>query len=507
MPGLDTEVELKLRLLAPADREGVFGAPALAERLATPPRDEHLETWYFDTAAGGLQDAGLAYRIRLEGGRWSATVKADGVSAGGLHQRREWTVDVDGPEPGYDYFAATEAGPLLTMAGEDEPLELLFRTVFDRRRADVAAGDSLIEAAVDVGTIFAGGREEAIAEVELELKAGSAADVLALGAELVRQVPLAVEPRSKFHRALALAGLDEGSGRLPAPRPEPEDAAPEGVRSLIVGQLGAVFDAYEAFAADRTKPESPYRLRVQLRRLRSLVSLAKPLLAAEGCERWQEELRALSWATHGVREADVAGAVWGQMLAACRPLVPPPWLGLMMATERDRLVAEADAALGQGRLTATLLDFWAWLEGGKAFRPTDRTLAAFVADRLAGWLDEMRETGKDISLADTDGLHRLRVAGKRVRYVLESLVAADRRTKVLVARLRRLQDCLGHIHDAATIGAAMDRWLSEHASRVVHRDAGLLIGWTARLGVEARGEFAPAWKKFRRAARRWRKDL
>ncbi len=505
MPGLDTEVELKLRLLSPADGAWVFDAPALAARLATPPRDERLETWYFDTAAGGLRDAGLTYRIRLEDGRWMATVKADGVSAGGLHQRREWTVPVGGPEPRYDHFAATEAGPLLTAAGDDEPLAPLFRTVFDRRRADVAVGDSRIEAAVDMGTIVAGDREEPIAEVELELKEGSAAAVLALGAELVRQVPLAVETRSKFHRALALAELDDGWQA--APRPEPEDAALPGVLSLIVAQIGAVLAAYEAFTAARGTAAATHRLRVQLRRLRSLAALAKPLVEDAEYDRWQAELRALSRATDGVREADVAGAAWEQMLAACPPLTPPPWLGLMLANDRERLAAELDGALGQGRLTATLLAFWARLLDGKAYRSTDNTLAAFAADRLAGWLEELRGTGRDISAEDVDGLHRLRIGGKKVRYALESLGAADRRTKVLVARLRELQDCLGHIHDAATIAAAMDRWLSGHASRVVHRDAGLLIGWTARLGVEARGEFAPAWKRFRRAARRWRKDL
>ncbi len=507
MPGLDTEVELKLRLLSPADWAGVFDAPALAGQLATPPRDEHLETWYFDTADGNLRDAGLAYRIRLEGGRWQATVKADGVSAGGLHQRREWTVTVTGPEPSYDHFAATEAGPLLTFAGDGEPLEPLCRTVFDRRRADVAVGDSLIEAAVDMGTIYAGGREEAIAEVELELKEGSPAAVLALGASLVREVPLALEPRSKFHRALALAGLDDGDSQQTVPRPEPEDAALPGLRSLIVGQLGAVLAAYEAFEADRGAAVATHRLRVRLRRLRSLVALAKPLVEAAEYERWQAELHTLSLATHGLREADVAGAAWEQLLAVCPPLTPPPWLGLMLANDREKLVVKLDGTLGQGRLAATLLSFWAWLEGGKALRPTGKTLLAFAADRLAGWLEEMRELGKDISLADAAGLHRLRIEGKKIRYVLEGLDASDRKTKLLIDRLRKLQDCLGNIHDAAMIGAAMDRWLGEHASRVVHRDAGLLIGWTARLGVEARGEFAPAWKKFRRAARRWRKDL
>ena len=508
MPGLDTEVELKLRLLMPAARQAVFDAPALAALLTAPPCEEHLETWYFDTADGDLQDAGLAYRIRLEDGRWTATVKADEAAGGGLHQRREWNVAIDGPEPRYEYFRTTEAGPLLADAGGGEPLVPRFSTIFDRRRADVVVDGSRIEAAVDLGTIFAGGREEAIAEVELELKEGSPAAVLALGAALVRQVPLAVEPRSKYYRALALAGLAEGLDPLVVPPLAPDETAAPGVRTLIAARLGAIFAAYEAFTADREAAAAVHRLRVQLRRLRSLLALAKPLVAPADYERWQGELGALSQATHRLREADVTDAAWAEMTAACPPLTPPPWLGLMLATERRKLAAEADEALGQGGLTATLLAFWAWVADGRSLRQDEALLEDFAAARLAGWLEELRANGKEIDLRDAAALHRLRIEGKRLRYALESLPLADsRRAKVMIARLKALQDCLGQLHDSLLAGAAMDGWLRQHASRVVHRDAGLLIGWMARQGVAATAEFAPAWKRFKRAARRWQKEL
>jgi triphosphatase len=506
MPGLDTEVELKLRLLQPEAWAGVFSTPAVAALLLTPPQDEHLESWYFDTAEGDLQEAGLAYRIRLEGGRWVATVKSDGSAAGGLHERREWNVTVDGPEPSYDYFRETEAGPLLAAAGCGAPLVPRFSTVFDRRRADAAVADSRIEVAADRGTILAGGREEAIAEVELELKDGSAAAVLALGAELARQLPLAVEPRSKYYRALVLAGLDEGFGPAVAPPLEPEDAVVPAVRNLFAGQIHKVLATYADFAADDKDAEALHRLRVELRRLRSLVAFAKPLADPAEYESWQSELRALSRATHDLREADVIGETWREMLAARAPLAPPPWLAMLLATERDRLLAELNANLGQGRVTGTLLAFWAWLADERSLRACDVTLEDFAASRLSGWLDEMRSAGKDIGLEDTAALHRLRIEGKKLRYVLESLPLDDRRTRLLVARLRKLQDCLGQVHDAVLIDAAMGRWMGEHASRIVHRDAGMLMGWMTRLSVEAGGEFAAAWKRFRRAAKRWHKE-
>jgi hypothetical protein len=178
---------------------------------------------------------------------------------------------------------------------------------------------------------------------------------------------------------------------------------------------------------------------------------------------------------------------------------------MLLATDRKRLLAELHGALGQGRLIGTLLAFWAWVASDGSLRSDGRTLAVFAADRLTGWLEEMRAAGKDVGLGDAAALHRLRIEGKKVRYALESLPFADRRTRLLTARLRRLQDCLGQLHDATLIDAAMVRWMDAHASRAVHRDAGLLTGWVARLRVETGGEFAAAWKRFRRAAKRWRK--
>ncbi len=506
MAVLDTEVELKLRLLAPEAWAEVFSVPAVAALLLTSPQDERLESWYYDTEEGDLQEAGLAYRIRLERGRWVATVKADSSAAGGLHERREWNVTVDGPEPRYDYFRETEAGQLLTATGCGAPLTPRFSTVFDRRRADVALGDSRIEVAADRGAILAGGREEAIAEVELELKAGSAAAVLALGAELARQLPLAVEPRSKYHRALVLAGLDEGFGPVVTPPLDPEDAVVPAVRGLVAVQIHAVLAAYEFFTANGKEAEALHRLRVELRRLRSLIAFAKPLTDQTEYEAWQSELRALSRATHDLREADVIGEAWREMLAARAPLAPPPWLAMLLATERDKLLADLHGNLGQGRVTGSLLAFWAWLADDRSLRPCDDNLKDYAASRLGSWLDDMRSAGKDVGLDDTAALHSLRIEGKKLRYVLESLPLDDRRTRLLVARLGRLQDCLGLVHDAALIDAAMERWMSDHASRIVHRDAGMLMGWMTRLSNEAVGDFAAAWKRFRRAAKRWQKE-
>lgn len=506
MSASDIELELKLRLIAPGDWTKVFATAALAPRLTVPPQDEHLESWYFDTPDGALRQAGLAYRVRLEGGRWLATVKADDTSAGGLHIRREWTVPVAGPEPEIAPFSACEAGPLLAAAVDASQLAPQFSTVFDRRKVEITAADgSRVEIAADRGSIVAGGREETFAEVELELKEGTAAAVLALGAALARELPLAVEPRSKYLRALILAGLAEAAATAAPSVPDPDAPAGHGARALLITHIHQVLAAYAAFRQDSGQAETLHDLRIGLRHLRSLLSFVKPLTDPRDYAGWREELRSLSRTMNSLRETDVIRASWQAMADDLPDLAPPPWLGLLLATERGRLAGELEAALAHERLTANLLALWAWVAAEDSLAVGELPLSSFAAAQIREWLGGMRNDGRDFIAADPAALHRLRIQAKKLRYVLEALPLKDRRTRLLALRLKKLQECLGTIRDSQTMRAAMGEWMSRHASRVVHRDAGMLIGWTARMQTEARDDFGRVWKRFKRGARRWEK--
>ena len=65
--------------------------------------------------------------------------------------------------------------------------------------------DASVEIAFDEGMIEAGGRQEALSEIELELKSGNAGILFDLGAQLLDAAPLQVGTRSKAERGYALA--------------------------------------------------------------------------------------------------------------------------------------------------------------------------------------------------------------------------------------------------------------------------------------------------------------
>ena len=76
---------------------------------------------------------------------------------------------------------------------------------FTRRAADLVFADGTVcELAGDVGRLGGGGKEEALCEVEIELKSGDAGVAEAFARELQARFGLREEPRSKFARAAAL---------------------------------------------------------------------------------------------------------------------------------------------------------------------------------------------------------------------------------------------------------------------------------------------------------------
>ncbi|MBP2653430.1 MAG: domain containing protein [Firmicutes bacterium] len=507
MPDNDgIEVELKLRLLNDTNWGAVFAAPAVVGVNALAPSSELLDSRYFDSPDHALQKAGLAYRIRREDGRWIATVKAGGTSVGGLHERREWNVEVAQDQPSIEPFIDTDAGELLMEALGDKPLIMVLGTVFERYKTILTTMDgSVIELAVDRGKITAGEFEELISEVELELKAGKSAAVLALGAELASSVPMTVEPRSKFFRGLCLAGLAEESTQDTVYVPDMTANASAGISQLLVNQIHNVFIAQDDFLAKPAGAEGLHKLRMELRRLRSLLSFSKPLADLEKYVEWQGKLSEWSRSMNRLREIDVALNVWleatdnGGIL-----LSPPPWLGLLLTAEREKLAQELVAVFSKGCLSATLLGLWVWGVETASPREDDTIkLGDFAAERLAEWIEILRNVGKDANIDEQGQIHTARIQGKKLRYVLEALSQDDAKTKRLLVCLKRLQTCLGTVRDGQLIGAFLNEWMDLHASRIIYRDAGIIAGWMARDYFEARRDFEPVWQRFRRSAKRW----
>ncbi|MDK2820047.1 MAG: triphosphatase [Clostridia bacterium] len=204
------ETELKLQLTDTLRWADILSDSQLLE-LANPPffKSEDYEAFYFDTPSFSLKKAGIAYRVRREGEKLTATIKVGGSSHGGMHERQEWNIEVQKTEPDLTPFFNTPFRLLLEKALNGENLEELFVTRFERKSLNLCLTDGTeVDFAADRGEIVAGDYKEPINEIELELKKGDKGQLLKLGDMLIKKYPLIKEPRSKFYRGLKLLELN-----------------------------------------------------------------------------------------------------------------------------------------------------------------------------------------------------------------------------------------------------------------------------------------------------------
>ena len=158
-----------------------------------------METTYYDTPEQALSQRWYTLRRRLENGVSVCTLKCP--AQGGA--RGEWEVLAETVE---------QAIPELCKLGGPEDLISLARegvmpicgARFTRRAALVTLGDTVLELALDSGSLFSGERQIPLCEVEVELKQGERAQAMAYGTLLAQQYGLVPEKKSKFRRALAL---------------------------------------------------------------------------------------------------------------------------------------------------------------------------------------------------------------------------------------------------------------------------------------------------------------
>jgi CHAD domain-containing protein/CYTH domain-containing protein len=234
-------------------------------------------------------------------------------------------------------------------------------------------------------------------------------------------------------------------------------------------------------AADRlvtgSDPEALHDFRVGLRRLRSCLRAYERSLCDSVREKDIRRLRAVARATGESRDAEVHLA-W---LAEQRSKLPARRrIGVQWLIERtQREKAEADVELRQettddfervrNRLRARLAEYGTTvrLDGGSD-EPRYADVAAALIATHAGELQQ--RLSAVAGPADHADAHEARIAGKRLRYLLEPVTGEVAEAQAVVKRLKVLQDLLGELHDThvfcAVISEAIADAAAEHARRL-----------------------------------------
>ncbi|WP_417568386.1 CYTH domain-containing protein [Marinobacter sp.] len=196
-----TELEIKLSVSEAAQGQALkwlsdCSAARVGNRGA-------LVNRYYDTPDAELNRAKAALRIRKAGDAYIQTLKTRGEFVDGAHCRQEWEWPLSGPELDLSLLEDTPLRNTLDL----KKLQVVFETNFQRQVLWLEDGQSLIEVAVDSGSIVAGKARWPLHEVEFELKSGEGGKLVEWALALAREVPVFLNLVSKAEQGYFLAGI------------------------------------------------------------------------------------------------------------------------------------------------------------------------------------------------------------------------------------------------------------------------------------------------------------
>lgn len=482
-----TEIELKFQV-PPARADALTRAVATASATRV-----SLRARYFDTEDRRLAAAGLALRVRKEGRRWVQTLKGAGD---GIWQRLEHEVPLRvaaGTLPQADpaLHDGTPAGDALRQAlGIDAVLQPIYGTEVTRTQRLLRGRGVLAELAFDKGALVAGDSRWPLCELELELKGGDPAALVALATRWVQRFGLTLDTRTKAERGDRLAR----GQRLGAPvKARPLSLAADvdcdrALRQVVGNCLQQVLgNAADLTHEDGTEPEHLHQLRVGLRRLRTALR-ELGALSPDARAEWGDALSALFARLGSARDRD----------ALAQTLLPA--LRKAGADDLKLPVIEAEPAAQLAlRETATTL-LWLQLVGfvsGAAV--AEQRFAPAVQERLARLFKQVRRDAARFEALDDTARHRLRKRVKRLRYLSEFVGAlfSPRRLRAFLKGLTPAQEALGDFNDVCVARALFKDASADDPMAM------FALGWLAHERDDAIVRCSKALVRLRRARPFW----
>jgi inorganic triphosphatase YgiF len=441
--------EIELKFLFPPSR-----ARQIKARLFAPtrPAPRTLTSIYYDTPGRDLRRAGLTLRLREAEGRWTQTIKSAGILC-----RGEWERPAAGPAVDTAWIGETPAGACL--AGKTP--RPIFEVKVERRVVETRSALSTVQINLDQGRVTAGQRSARLVELELELKSGPLAGLLAIAKGLQREFDLEPSFAAKADHGFDLiAGGARQVRRFAGEKLTDGMTAGEGFRAVAAPALMQIA-ANARLLRGRPGAEAIHQTRVGARRLRSAIATFAPIVADDETPAIVAELRWLAGELDPARNLDVllAGA-WLRASRRRSDEAAVASLGARLREQRTAAHARVRAAADAPRFRAMLFDSLAWIEAGPWTAPEapaaalrDGPIAPFARAALDGALRRTRKRGRHLAALDRPHRHRLRIAAKRLRYAAEALgplFGHQKRARAFLGRLKSLLDSLGELNDIAT---------------------------------------------------------
>ena len=499
------EIELKFHLPS-GSRIALEASPALA---AAGSRQHHLVTTYFDTADYLLDRTGLTLRVRRSGNTHTQTVKSRATDRGIAIDRNEWEWQIGQSKPDVGRLATTRALAKAAAAIKGS-LQPVFVTDIRRTIRLLHLDDNtVVEVAIDEGSIEAGPLREPVSELELELKSGSILPVYQLAAELEALAPMWISAESKAARGWHLrTGQTEGGQLGQMPKLGSSVQAALGFREILGGALGHL--VANIAATLHGDPEALHQIHSAVRESRAVLQLFERHLDATCAERFNTRLRRLGEIFGEARDWDVFCL---ETLSAAKADLPAKRLeDLNVVAEVARQFSHAVLAdtLRGNDFTALVLGLAIWSEVGATHPSTlgdnriCKRLGALAPSLLGRAAGKARQRGRHAGCLSVTKRHTLRKSLKKLCFDVESFAGlyCPRAVKIYRSRCKALQEILGLANDAV-VTKRLARSLVSASRPDLAKPVRALSHWSKRRGHQALLGLKPALKGFRAAPAFW----
>lgn len=507
------EIELKFNLDA-ATFARLRRSKYLKGLSAEPPRVRHLIATYYDTRDGRLGAAGIAWRLRREGGEIVQTIKSlngDGVS------RREMEAPIRGALPDLDQVPDAEFAQALRDKLNGCGVEPKATT--DVRRTErllKIAGGGVVEAALDAADLSNGSAHEMAHELELELKEGEPSALFEIAQPLLEDYPLEISLVAKVERALH-AGEPRKSFKAPH-LVLPQAATARDALAAVLTQTARHLTHHAQIARAHDDPEAIHQIRVCLRRQRAALNAFGRYFKSDRLNALAERARDLANTLSEARDLDVFEE---EILKPAREAVADPGaLAALTAAVADRRLAgweRARQALNSAQyrlyllavVEVSLLGFPLG-EGS----PDPQTLSAQevgsdILDRRLKRVQSLADRFAELSIIER---HDLRKELKKLRYPSEMFASLyDKGVRKYFESLAKLQDDLGSLNDVATARSLLRELVAAIAAKDEGRGieaafaAGEIAGWHMRESEKSIRRVAKHWAAFAAIKPFWRR--
>ena len=482
------------------DRSGLTVSPASTKQL---------KDTYYDTEDWRFYRAGYALRVRRDGKKVEATMKALAPAEDGVRRRREVSEPL---RSGGMKTLRSARGPvgerLRSLAGDGE-LRPLFKNRTRRRVFELwpegDAADTCGEVALDESEISANGESARLSRVEVEVGSGDGGDRVEELAESLRS-SLGLRPTetSKFGTGLAVAGLTPAEAPDFGPTEVDATMSAGEVAFAVLRQHLATMLGNEPGVRLGEDPEYLHDMRVATRRLRATLKLYAKFLPKRA-QRLERDLKWIAGPLGAVRDLDVhlehlarEASRWDEddleRVSAA--------LGEHRNDARRRMMETLDSA----RYERLVSGISGMVRRGRSPEEPPPILEV-VPDLLGRRYKKVRKAAKRLeSGSPPEDFHDLRKKGRRLRYAIEPLRGIyGKPAKKMVDLLKEMQDDLGG-HQDLVVFAGLMREIA--VSGDLPPQTVFAMGSVARRFADEasrRREHLPEAKPLANLSRRWKK--